>query len=133
MKRIEYENIEDSNYTLDTFASSIVTSQLQLDIVINVLTSIDEHLGQYDRQIVYCIQPLDNNAYTIHYTTEDIDNIDDIVNAFNRGQEENGWTWRSVESIANETGLSQDEVTAILSNNDLFEVSTNGRKYRYLG
>ena len=56
---------------------------------------------------------------------------DDIIAEFNRGHEDNGWTWRSPESLANNIeGAEEEEIQEILENSDLFRVSSNGRKFQ---
>lgn len=59
--------------------------------------------------------------------------IEEIINEFDRGLDENGWTWRSPQSISNNTELSVDIVQSILSQNpELFEINSSGLRYRLL-
>jgi hypothetical protein len=61
-----------------------------------------------------------------------LETIDAIINAFARGYRDNGWTWRSTTSLATEIQMEEDIITQILNENDeLFEQSSNGMKWRY--
>lgn len=65
--------------------------------------------------------------------TENLHNIELILDEFERGSNENGWTWRSPESLANNIDLQLERITDCLEMNDnVFERSSNGRKYRLL-
>mgnify|MGYP000291762399 CR=1 FL=1 len=59
--------------------------------------------------------------------------LNKITEAYRRGYNDNGWTWRTPQSLADEAELNIEDVNNILeSNTNLFERSRNGRMYRYL-
>lgn len=72
----------------------------------------------------------DGNVY-VGIGDADDDLLEAVVAAFVRGHSENGWEWRSPQSIADEIEENLDDVITILGNNDVFVASRNGQKYRY--
>jgi hypothetical protein len=83
---------------------------------------------------------VDEDANRLHFNltmpepqvqTEESTLADEIIAEYNRGHEENGWTWRSPASLAsNLVHATEDEIREILENSDLFTISSNGRKFQ---
>lgn len=59
--------------------------------------------------------------------------LESILDEFMRGSENHGWTWRSLQSIANNIDRTVEEITPLITENpEVFERSSNGRKYRWI-
>lgn len=130
---------DDSIYSIVTFQTPLDVDTIEVNDMKSILTLISQ-ITDEDWIIVRCGQQVGYADYTtvigtISDMTESDTNlevIENIIGAFTRGHEENGWTWRSPASIARETQLEVDIVNQVLNDNsELFEVSENGQKWRY--
>ena len=129
-----YNQLKEENqlFSETQFPEITETTKCILNLISNmaeedwVVVVCGNNVGYSDISVVHSV---------IEELTEDetpLEILDDIVTAFVRGHNENGWMWRSLTSLARETGLDEDVISQFLSENDeLFEVSSNGRVWRY--